>query len=46
MLVTIDVNKLVQELVEGAICLGRTPGIRVEDINAAFWKSVEMSVPL
>ncbi|KAK1782309.1 hypothetical protein QBC45DRAFT_389616 [Copromyces sp. CBS 386.78] len=46
MLVTIDVHRLVTELVERAICLGRTPGIRVEEINAAFWESVEMSVPL
>ncbi|KAK3492745.1 uncharacterized protein B0T23DRAFT_148662 [Neurospora hispaniola] len=46
MLVTIDVNQLVNELTERAICLGRTPGIRVEEINAAFWKSLSMAVTL
>ncbi|KAK3401727.1 hypothetical protein B0T20DRAFT_121591 [Sordaria brevicollis] len=46
MLVTIDVNQLVIELTERAICLGRTPGIRPDDINAAFWKSLCMSVSL
>lgn len=46
MLVTIDVNQLVNELTERAICLGRTPGIRVDDINAAFWKSLSMGVSL
>lgn len=46
MLVTIDVNQLVIELTDRAICLGRTPGIRVDDINAAFWKSLSMSVSL
>ncbi|KAK3503899.1 hypothetical protein B0T13DRAFT_392729 [Neurospora crassa] len=46
MLVTIDVNQLVNELTERAVCLGRTPGIRVEEINAAFWKSLSMAVTL
>ncbi|KAL2759333.1 hypothetical protein ACRALDRAFT_1079500 [Sodiomyces alcalophilus JCM 7366] len=38
--VTIDVDVLVQELAVRSVCLGRTPGIRPKDVNAAFWSAV------
>ncbi|ROT43769.1 hypothetical protein SODALDRAFT_327983 [Sodiomyces alkalinus F11] len=38
--VTIDVAMLVQELAVRSVCLGRTPGIRPKDVNAAFWSAV------
>ncbi|KAL0943041.1 BZIP family transcription factor [Colletotrichum truncatum] len=38
--VTVNVETLVHELGLRSVCLGRTPGIRPKDINAAFWKSL------
>ncbi|KAK3333018.1 hypothetical protein B0T19DRAFT_115016 [Cercophora scortea] len=40
--VTVDVNLLVYELTNRTICLGRTPGIRQKDINAAFWSAAQV----
>ncbi|KAB5518863.1 hypothetical protein GE09DRAFT_1230312 [Coniochaeta sp. 2T2.1] len=34
--VTVDVNLLIFEMVERATCLGRSPGLRKQDINGAF----------
>ncbi|OIW25422.1 hypothetical protein CONLIGDRAFT_582840 [Coniochaeta ligniaria NRRL 30616] len=42
-LVTIDVNLLVFEMVERATCLGRSPGLRRQDINGAFWTATKYS---
>lgn len=39
--VTIDVNLLVFEMVERATCLGRSPGLRRQDINGAFWTATK-----
>ncbi|KAF2017628.1 hypothetical protein BU24DRAFT_154524 [Aaosphaeria arxii CBS 175.79] len=36
----IDVSKLVNELIKHAICLGRTPGFRRKDVDAAFKASL------
>lgn len=36
-IVTIDVNRFIQELVERTTCLGRSPGFRPKDVNTAFW---------
>lgn len=41
-LVTVDVNKLIQKMTENATCLGRTPGFRQENINAAFWMAARV----
>ncbi|KAM7190775.1 hypothetical protein V8F20_009571 [Naviculisporaceae sp. PSN 640] len=40
--VTVDINQLVYELTERTVCLGRTPGIKQEDINEAFWKASQV----
>ncbi|KAK3303622.1 uncharacterized protein B0T15DRAFT_401491 [Chaetomium strumarium] len=42
--VIVDVMMLVQELTKRATCLGRTPGFRQKDINAAFWASVQVGI--
>lgn len=36
-LVTLDVNALIREIASHAVCLGRSPGWRPKDVNAAFW---------
>ncbi|KAK3316005.1 hypothetical protein B0H66DRAFT_534266 [Apodospora peruviana] len=41
-MVTVDVNLLVYELTERTVCLGRSPGIKQEDINTAFWKAARV----
>ncbi|EQB57802.1 hypothetical protein CGLO_02024 [Colletotrichum gloeosporioides Cg-14] len=38
--VTINVGMLVHELGSRSVCLGRSPGIRPKDVNAAFWSSL------
>ncbi|KAK5651398.1 hypothetical protein OQA88_12555 [Cercophora sp. LCS_1] len=38
--VRIDVNLMITRMTERARCLGRTPGFRPEDVNAAFWKAM------
>lgn len=35
-LLTLDVRKLLRELVRRGTCLGQTPGFRASDVNAAF----------
>ncbi|KAL2021671.1 hypothetical protein VTK56DRAFT_6763 [Thermocarpiscus australiensis] len=37
--VIVDVLRLVRELAKRGICLGRTPGFKQADVNAAFWAS-------
>ncbi|KAB5543106.1 hypothetical protein GE09DRAFT_238302 [Coniochaeta sp. 2T2.1] len=39
--VTIDVKSLIFEMVERATCLGRSPGLRRQDINGAFWNATK-----
>jgi hypothetical protein len=34
-------DKISLEMVNRAICLGRTPGIKQADINEAFWAAAE-----
>ncbi|ROW08314.1 hypothetical protein VMCG_03204 [Cytospora schulzeri] len=36
-LVTLDVNAFIKEIGSRAVCLGRSPGWRPKDVNAAFW---------
>ncbi|KAF9880562.1 BZIP family transcription factor [Colletotrichum karsti] len=38
--VTINVGMLVHELGSRSVCLGRSPGVRPKDVNAAFWSSL------
>ncbi|KAH6887543.1 hypothetical protein B0T10DRAFT_72213 [Thelonectria olida] len=40
--VTIDVNRLVTELVNAAVCLGRSPGIRPNDVHRAVKLSIAL----
>ncbi|KAK4236190.1 hypothetical protein C8A03DRAFT_17134 [Achaetomium macrosporum] len=42
--VIVDVLMLIQELTKRGTCLGRTPGFRQKDINAAFWASVQVGI--
>ncbi|RYP12304.1 hypothetical protein DL765_007415 [Monosporascus sp. GIB2] len=41
-LVQLDIAKFLNGLVSRGACLGRTPGFRPEDVDAAFWESVTM----
>ncbi|KAK3901896.1 hypothetical protein C8A05DRAFT_44556 [Staphylotrichum tortipilum] len=43
-MVVFDVERLVRELTDRAICLGRTPGIKKDDIDGAFWAAVRAGV--
>lgn len=40
-LLTLDVDKFLQELVGRGSCLGQTPGFREADVNEAFWRSTQ-----
>ncbi|KAK5008696.1 hypothetical protein LTR16_012160 [Cryomyces antarcticus] len=35
-IVTIDVAKMIEELLKRAVCLGRTPGFRRKDVDQAL----------
>ncbi|RYP44629.1 hypothetical protein DL768_008922 [Monosporascus sp. mg162] len=39
-LVQLDITKFLNGLTSRGICLGRTPGFRPKDVDAAFWESV------
>ncbi|RYO77537.1 hypothetical protein DL766_009646 [Monosporascus sp. MC13-8B] len=41
-LAQLDITKFLNGLVSRAACLGRTPGFRPKDVDAAFWESVIM----
>ncbi|GAB1315604.1 hypothetical protein MFIFM68171_05814 [Madurella fahalii] len=43
--VVVDVSLLVKEMTMRSICLGRTPGLKQDDINAAFWAAVQVDLP-
>ncbi|KAF2100601.1 hypothetical protein NA57DRAFT_74203 [Rhizodiscina lignyota] len=38
--VTVDVGKMIDELIRGAVCLGRTPGFRRTDVDQALHNSL------
>ncbi|KAK4150633.1 hypothetical protein C8A00DRAFT_17877 [Chaetomidium leptoderma] len=40
--VVVDVVRLVKEITKRGICLGRAPGFKQADIDAAFWRSVKV----
>ncbi|RYP20035.1 hypothetical protein DL767_009536 [Monosporascus sp. MG133] len=41
-LVQLDITKFLNGLTSRGACLGRTPGFRPKDVDAAFWESVIM----
>ncbi|KXX81504.1 AP-1-like transcription factor [Madurella mycetomatis] len=44
--VIVDVGLLVKEMTLRSVCLGRTPGLKQKDINAAFWAAVQVDLGL
>ncbi|KAM0269269.1 hypothetical protein ACHAQH_009784 [Verticillium albo-atrum] len=38
--VNINIEILVEQLIQRSVCLGRTPGMRPKDVDAAFWQAV------
>jgi len=42
--ISINVNTLLQNLVSSVVCLGRAPGIRPSDVEAAIWTAVREAI--
>ncbi|KAJ0119725.1 BZIP family transcription factor [Diaporthe amygdali] len=45
-LVTLDVNVFIRELSQRGTCLGRSPGFRPKDVDAAFWTATKTDAVL